>query len=129
MSFLDKAKVAAEKAATKAQQGVQQGQAKIEELQDKRKLDALLRDLGSAYYDEERHGADHEPVVRALAAIDYCRSRAGCARLAGRVGRRRRDGRGDGLIGPPYLPVPPSLGAGLNVTSTSWSGRRSSTSA
>jgi hypothetical protein len=70
MSFLDKAKVAAEKAATKAQQGVQQGQAKIEELQDKRKLDALLRDLGSAYYDEERHGADHEPVVRALAAID-----------------------------------------------------------
>jgi hypothetical protein len=70
MSFLDKAKVAAEKAATKAQQGVQQGQAKIEELQDKRKSDALLRDLGSAYYDEERHGGDHEAVVRAIAALD-----------------------------------------------------------
>jgi hypothetical protein len=70
MSFLDKAKVAAEKAASKAQQGVQQGQAKIEELQDKRKADALLRELGSAYYDEERHGGDHEAVVRAVAALD-----------------------------------------------------------
>jgi hypothetical protein len=70
MSFLDKAKVAAEKAATKAQQGVQQGQAKIEELQEKRKFDALLRDLGSAYWDEERHSGDHEAVVRALAALD-----------------------------------------------------------
>jgi hypothetical protein len=70
MSFLDKAKVAAEKAATKAQQGVQQGQAKIEELQEKRKADALLRELGSAYWDQERHGGDHEAVVRALAALD-----------------------------------------------------------
>jgi hypothetical protein len=70
MSYLDKAKVAAEKVATKAQQGVQQGQAKIEELQEKRKLDALLRELGSAYWDEERHGGDHEAVVRALAALD-----------------------------------------------------------
>ena len=70
MSLLDKAKVAAEKAASRAQQGVHQGQAKIEELQDKRKADALLRDLGSAYYDEERHGGDHEAVVRAVAAVD-----------------------------------------------------------
>jgi hypothetical protein len=70
MSLLDKAKVAAEKAAVKAQQGVQQGQAKIEELQEKRKFDALLRELGSAYLDEERHGGGHEAVVRALAAID-----------------------------------------------------------
>jgi hypothetical protein len=70
MTFLDKAKVAAEKAAAKAQQGVQQGQAKIEELQDKRKADALLRELGSAYWDEERHAGDHEAVVRALAALD-----------------------------------------------------------
>jgi hypothetical protein len=70
MSFLDKAKVAAEKAATKAQQGVQQGQAKIEELQEKRKADTLLRDLGSAYWDEVRHDGDHEAVVRALAALD-----------------------------------------------------------
>jgi hypothetical protein len=70
MSFLDKAKVAAEKAATKAQQGVQQGQAKIEELQEKRKTDSLLRDLGSAYWDEVRHEGDHEAVVRALAVLD-----------------------------------------------------------
>jgi hypothetical protein len=70
MSFLDKAKVAAEKAATKAQQGVQQGQAKIEELQEKRKFDSLLRDLGAACWEEERHGGDHEAVVRVLAALD-----------------------------------------------------------
>ncbi len=70
MSLLDKAKVAAEKAAARAQQGVQQGQAKIEELQEKRKADALLRDLGAAYFAEERSGGDHEAVVRALAAVD-----------------------------------------------------------
>lgn len=70
MNILDKAKVAAEKASTKAQQGVHQGQAKIEELQARRREDALLRALGVAVYAEQRSGGDHEAVVRALAAID-----------------------------------------------------------
>ncbi len=70
MNILDKAKVAAEKASTKAQQGVHQGQAKIEELQARRREDALLRALGVATYAEQRSGGDHEAVVRALAAVD-----------------------------------------------------------
>jgi hypothetical protein len=70
MTFLDKAKMAAEKAAAKAQQGVHQGQAKLDAMQAKRKADALLRELGAAYYAEQRQGGLHEPVERALAALD-----------------------------------------------------------
>src|SRR5438270_9013624 len=50
MGFLDKVKGTAEKVAEKAQQGVQQGQHKLEDLQEKRKLDVLLHDLGAALY-------------------------------------------------------------------------------
>ncbi len=70
MTFLDKAKLAAEKAAAKAQQGVHQGQVKLDAMQAKRKADALLRELGAAYYAEQRHDGLHEPVERALAALD-----------------------------------------------------------
>jgi hypothetical protein len=70
MGFLDKAKVAAQQAAQKAQQGVQQGQAKIDAMQAKKRADALLRDLGAAYYAEQRSGGDHDAVERALAAVD-----------------------------------------------------------
>ena len=59
MTLLDKAKVAAEKAAARGKQGVQQGQAKIDAIQTKRKADVLLRELGSAYYAERRHGGSH----------------------------------------------------------------------
>jgi hypothetical protein len=70
MTFLDKAKVAAEKAAARAQQGVQQGQAKLDAIQTKRRADALLRELGAAYYAEQRRGADHAAVEVALLALD-----------------------------------------------------------
>jgi hypothetical protein len=70
MTLLDKAKVAAEKAAARAQQGVQQGQAKIDAIQTKRRADALLHDLGVAYYAEQRQGAGHEAVDSALRALD-----------------------------------------------------------
>jgi hypothetical protein len=70
MTFLDKAKVAAEKAAARAQQGVQQGQAKLDAIQTKRRADALLRELGAAYYAEQRRSADHAGVEVALQALD-----------------------------------------------------------
>jgi hypothetical protein len=70
MTLLDKAKVAAEKAAARGKQGVQQGQAKIDAIQTKRKADVLLRELGSAYYAERRHGGSHDAVESALDALD-----------------------------------------------------------
>jgi len=70
MGFLDKAKVAAQQAATKAQQGVAQGQGKVDSMQAKRAVDGLLRDLGAACYAEQRAGGSREAVVRALAALD-----------------------------------------------------------
>lgn len=70
MGFLDKARDAAQQAATKAQQGMAQGQAKIGEVQAKRASDGLLRDLGAAFYSEQRQGGSSEGVVSALRAID-----------------------------------------------------------
>lgn len=70
MTLLDKAKVAAEKAAARSKQGVAQGQAKIDAIQTKRKAAVLLRDLGGAYYAETRHGGGHDAVDAALQALD-----------------------------------------------------------
>lgn len=70
MGFLDKARDAAQQAATKAQQGMAQGQAKLGEVQSKRASDGLLRDLGAAFYSEQRQGGSSEAVVGALRAID-----------------------------------------------------------
>ena len=54
MGLMDKVKQSAEQALAKAQQGVSQGQAKIDQELAKRKADGLLRDLGAAYYAQER---------------------------------------------------------------------------
>ena len=70
MGFMDKVKAQAEVAVTKAQQGVAQGQAKLEDFQDKRAADALLLSLGHAYYAEQRTGGSAEDVAAALAAVD-----------------------------------------------------------
>jgi hypothetical protein len=70
MTLLDKAKVAAEKAAAVGKQGVQQGQAKIDAIQTKRKAEALLRELGAAYYAELRHGGSHDAVEMVVGALD-----------------------------------------------------------
>ncbi len=70
MGFLDKAKEAAAQAAQKAQQGMAQGQAKVDELQTKRRADALLRDLGAAYYTQQRSGGASSAVDAALAVLD-----------------------------------------------------------
>ena len=70
MGLMDKVKSQAEQAKAKAQQGMNQGQAKIDQMQAKRQWDALLRDLGQAYYAQVRQGAPREAVDWALAALD-----------------------------------------------------------
>jgi hypothetical protein len=70
MGLLDKVKAQAEQVAAKAQQGVSQGQAKIEEMQAKKQGDALLRDLGAAYFAQQRSGGSAEAVSEALAKVD-----------------------------------------------------------
>ena len=70
MGLMDKVKEQANVLAEKGKQGVAQGQAKIDALQAKKQLDALLRDLGEATYAAERKGASRAEVDRLLAAID-----------------------------------------------------------
>lgn len=58
MGFLDKVKATAQQVAEKAQEGVQSGQAKLSDMQEHKKLDGLLRDLGAALYlDGEGRGS------------------------------------------------------------------------
>jgi hypothetical protein len=70
MGFMDKVKAQAEVAVAKAQQGVAQGQAKIDDIQGKRAADALLLALGHAFYAEQRTAGSKDDVVAALAAVD-----------------------------------------------------------
>lgn len=70
MGFMDKVKAQAEQVAGKAQQGLAQGQAKLNDMQIRRRADALLRELGAAYYAEQRSSGDRGAVEHALAAVD-----------------------------------------------------------
>lgn len=70
MGLMDKLKVQAEQVAVKAQQGTAQMQTKFDAVQAKRAADGLLRDLGAAYYAEQRQGGSHDAVDEALAALD-----------------------------------------------------------
>lgn len=77
MGLMDKLKVQAEQVAAKAQVGTAQVQAKFDAVQAKRNTDILLRDLGAAYYTEQRQGGPHDGVERALAALDSHASQSG----------------------------------------------------
>lgn len=70
MGFMDKVKAQAEQAVAKAQQGMAQGQAKLDTIQAKRQADGLLRDLGAAYYAEQRQGGPHDAVEAVLGKLD-----------------------------------------------------------
>ncbi|MDA8276205.1 MAG: hypothetical protein M0029_12660 [Actinomycetota bacterium] len=52
MGLLDKVKAQATQVAGKAQEAGRAGQAKLEEVQARRRVDTLLRDLGEAVYAE-----------------------------------------------------------------------------
>jgi hypothetical protein len=70
MGFMDKVKAQADQAMTKAQQGLAQGQTKLEELQAKRAADGLLRQLGAATYALHKGSGTQAEVDAALAALD-----------------------------------------------------------
>jgi hypothetical protein len=70
MGFMDKVRAQAEQAMVKAQQGVAQGQTKLDDLQTKRAGDALIAALGATYYAEQRQGGSAQAVSDALAAVD-----------------------------------------------------------
>ncbi len=63
MGLLDKVKAQATQAAQKAQEAGRVGQAKLEESQAKRKVDALLRDLGAAVYAEKTGKPEADPAA------------------------------------------------------------------
>jgi len=74
MGLMDKVKAQAEQAVAKAQQGIAQGQAKVDEMQTKKHADAALRDLGAAYYAQQREGGSADAVTAALAAVDAAKT-------------------------------------------------------
>lgn len=74
MGLMDKVKQGAEQALTKAQHGVSQGKAKLDEAQAKRHWDDLLSELGAAVYAHRREGGGPEAVNAALAALDQHRA-------------------------------------------------------
>jgi len=69
MGMLDKVKAQAEQAVAKGKQGVSQGQAKLDAMQAKKQGDALLRDLGAAYFAQQQHGGPGDAVAAALAKV------------------------------------------------------------
>ncbi len=83
MGFMDKAKEAALQAKTQAQQLAQQGQAKVQTIQQGRSEHELQRTLGEAVYNAERRGGDREAVVAALTALDQHYAAAATAPDAG----------------------------------------------
>ena len=70
MGILDKVKVQAGQLADKAEQGMAQGRAKIDAMQARRALDALLRDLGLATYRADRHGGSRDAVDSLLGQVE-----------------------------------------------------------
>lgn len=70
MGLMDKVKQQAGQALQKAQQGVSQGQAKLDQVQAKRQADALFRNLGAAYYAQQRENGPAEAVEAAMVALD-----------------------------------------------------------
>ncbi len=70
MGLMDKVKKASEQALNKAQEGMKEGRAKLDEVQAKRRWDALLHNLGAAVYAERREGGPAGAVDAAMAALD-----------------------------------------------------------
>jgi hypothetical protein len=70
MGLMDKVKQGAGQALNKAQQGVSQGKAKIDQKQAEHQWSGLLRNLGAAYYAQLRQGGPSDAVNSALAALD-----------------------------------------------------------
>jgi hypothetical protein len=109
MGLMDKVKQQAEQALAKAQQGVSQGQAKLDQVQSKRQADTLLRNLGAAYYARERSGGSQDAVDAAMKLLDEHAAAHGpvdASQTSGDLG----DGAG-GTAAPASPPSMPATGA------------------
>jgi hypothetical protein len=111
MGLMDKVKQGAGQAMAKAQQGVSQGKAKLDEAQSKRQWDALLRNLGAAVYAQERQGGPAEAIATALAALDEHAAAHG----AGATNPVTSDG---GDVAPAAEAGAPAPGAGGTATTS-----------
>jgi len=72
MGILDKMKDSAATASAAAKEAAAKGQAKLDEVQAKRAADAILRDLGAAYYAQwTDRGSDATPaqIEKLVAAL------------------------------------------------------------
>lgn len=70
MGLMDRVKAQADQAMVKAQQGLAQGQTKLDALQAKRAADALLRELGAAVHALHRGTGSQQAVDESLAKVD-----------------------------------------------------------
>jgi len=70
MGFKDAVKSNAEALARRSMEAGAKGQAKVESMQAKRRGDALLHDLGAAFYIEQRLGGDAQATRTLLAVLD-----------------------------------------------------------
>jgi hypothetical protein len=70
MGFKDTMKTNAESLARKGKEAGVKGQAKMESIQAKRRGDALLHDLGAAFYLEQRLGGPADATRRLVAVLD-----------------------------------------------------------
>jgi hypothetical protein len=128
MGLMDKMKEQAAQALNKAQQGVGQGKAKIDEAQAKHQWDGLLRDLGATVYAEQREGGSSDAVTAALVALDAQAERVrteGADRSAsgpvdGTSPYEAHDGANaqDGVTGHGGAEVPPEPATGESVSGT-----------
>jgi hypothetical protein len=114
MGLMDKMKQGAEQALAKAQQGMSQGQAKLDQVQAKRQSDALLRDLGAAYYAKERTGGPPDAVDAAMKMLDEHAAAHGSIDTAATATGAAPDAGTGAAAGPPAgtpTAPPPASGA------------------
>jgi hypothetical protein len=77
MGILDKVKEQADTLAHKAQQSVQQGQAKLDALQYRRAWDKAAAELGTAYFLAEKRDGSQAEVAEKLAVLERMASDRG----------------------------------------------------
>ncbi len=70
MGILDKARSQIDQVKSVVQDGLAQGQGKLDQIQAQRQLNDLYRSLGQAYYSKEKQGGASGDVTDALAKID-----------------------------------------------------------
>jgi hypothetical protein len=97
MGFMDKVKATAEKVGEKAQEGLHQGQQKLSEVQERKRVDGLLRDLGAAtFFERTGRGspAVTSEVERTVAALREAEAAGAGIELAAGAGAGAGDGDG-----------------------------------